>query len=575
MAKNASTSFYGNIVSLSESPLVEGLIYVGTDDGLIQVTEDGGETLAEDRELPRRARPGPTCRTSRPRSTTPDTVYASFDNHKMGDFEPYVLKSSDRGRTWTSIAGDLPERGSVHTLAEDHEKPSLLFAGTEFGVFFTLDGGETWVQLEGGMPPIAVRDIDIQRRENDLVLATFGRGFYILDDYSPLRLASQDAPGGGGDALPRQEGVDVRPRPPPGPEGEVEPGALLLHRAQPALRRRLHLLPEGGDSRPARRSDARRRRRSRRKGGDVAYPSWDDLRAEAREEKPAVVLTVTDADGNVVRRLTGPGRSRASTGWPGICATRRPTRPTSRPRPSTHPTARAPKGPWRRPGTYQVSLARRVGGTLEPLGEPVTFTAEILGTASLPAADRDALLAFQQKAGRLQRAVLGTVKAAERGPDAAGPPEAGPRRHAGSRAGPGRRGPGARRSAEGPRGGVDRGQGGRRGTRSRRRMSIASRARSTVSWNSTSAPTGTQRRAYEIACRAVRRGPGQPALSGERPRDPRERRPRRPAPRGPRGACRPGHRSRSPGPPASGREDTPRSSSTPSGWPRSSRAHLR
>ena len=121
------------------------------------------------------------------RSTTRNTLYAAFDNHKTGDFKPYVLKSTDLGKTWTSIASNLPERGGVYAVVEDHVKPGLLFAGTEFGLYFTPDDGHRWIQLKGGMPIIQVRDLAIQKRESDLVAATFGRGFYVLDDYSSLR----------------------------------------------------------------------------------------------------------------------------------------------------------------------------------------------------------------------------------------------------------------------------------------------------------------------------------------------------------------------------------------------------
>jgi len=192
VSKNMSTSDYGNIVSLSESPLVEGLLYVGTDDGLIQVTEDGGASWRRVDRFP-----GVPERTYVSRLEASlhdaDTVYAAFNNKKLGDFTPYVFVSRDRGPTWSSITGDLPERGPAYSLIQDHVKPELLFVGTEFGVFFTVDDGRRWVQLKGGLPTIQIRDLDIQRPENDLVPATFGRGFYILDDYAPLREVSEDA----------------------------------------------------------------------------------------------------------------------------------------------------------------------------------------------------------------------------------------------------------------------------------------------------------------------------------------------------------------------------------------------
>ena len=173
-------------MALSESPKKEGLIYVGTDDGLIQVTADGGGSWTKYEKF---AGVPDMTYVSRLAASNHDanTVYAAFENHKNEDFKPYLLKSTDAGKTWTSIAGILPENGPVLAFAEDTVNPNLLFAGTESGAFFTIDGGAHWVQLKGGLPTIAVRDMVIQAREGDLVIATFGRGFYVLDDITPLR----------------------------------------------------------------------------------------------------------------------------------------------------------------------------------------------------------------------------------------------------------------------------------------------------------------------------------------------------------------------------------------------------
>jgi hypothetical protein len=121
-----------------------------------------------------------------------NTVFVALNNWQRGDYKPYIVKSTDRGRTFTNITGNLPERHDVWAVVQDHLQGNLLFAGTEFGVFTSLDGGQSWLQLKGGMPVAQARDITVQKRENDLVVATFGRGFYVLDDYSPLReLAAQ------------------------------------------------------------------------------------------------------------------------------------------------------------------------------------------------------------------------------------------------------------------------------------------------------------------------------------------------------------------------------------------------
>ena len=184
--KNGSTSQYGTIVAFSESPIKEDLLYVGTDDGLIQVTEDGGKNWRKVGTFP--GVPNRTYVNAVYASQHDENVvYAAFNHHKYGDFKPYVYKSTNKGLTWTSITNNLPERGSAYAIEEDHVDPNLIFIGTEFGVFFSNDGGDYWKQLKAGLPTIAVRDITIQRRENDLVLGTFGRGFFVLDDYSPLR----------------------------------------------------------------------------------------------------------------------------------------------------------------------------------------------------------------------------------------------------------------------------------------------------------------------------------------------------------------------------------------------------
>ena len=186
VAKNQSTSPYGTIVAFSESPLNENLLFVGTDDGLIQITNDGGDSWTKISQFP--GVPDRTyVNTLWASQHDEQVVYAAFNHHKYGDFQPYLYKSTDQGRSWTAISANLPKRGSVYAIAEDHEDPNLLFAGTEFGVFFSNSGGQQWTQLKGGLPIIAVRDIAIQPRDNDLVLGTFGRGFYVLDDYSSLR----------------------------------------------------------------------------------------------------------------------------------------------------------------------------------------------------------------------------------------------------------------------------------------------------------------------------------------------------------------------------------------------------
>ena len=190
VAKNTSTALYGNISAVAESPKKEGLLYVGTDDGVVQISEDGGAHWDKVERLP--GVPG-NAYIARIRASQHDaaTVYVVAENHQNGDFTPYLAKSRDMGKTWESVAGDLPARGSTYAIAEDHVDPRLLFAGTEFGAYWSKDGGQHWGKI-AGVPTIAVREIVIQKRENDLVLGTFGRGIYIVDDYSAVRATTPE-----------------------------------------------------------------------------------------------------------------------------------------------------------------------------------------------------------------------------------------------------------------------------------------------------------------------------------------------------------------------------------------------
>jgi len=408
VAKNASTSFYGNIVSLAESPVQEGLLYVGTDDGLVQVSEDGGGSWRRVEKFPGVPDMSYVSRLTASHHEA-GVVYAAFDNHKAGDFKPYVLRSADRGATWKSIAADLPERGTVYALAEDHIDKDLLFAGTEFGVFFTRDGGTKWVQLKGGIPIIQVRDLAIQKRENDLVAATFGRGFFVLDDYTPLRKAAPELLQSEASLMAVKPAWMYIPATPLGLRGKAFQGEAFFTAPNPPFGAIFtYYLKDELKTAKKKRQEAEKEKI--KKGEDVFYPTWEELRAEEREEEPAIILTVAAEDGQVVRRLTGPVKS----GFTRLAWDLRypPLEPTSLKPPDDDIFSDPPAGPLAAPGTYTVSMERRSGGALIPLGEPQRFQTVPLGKATLPYPDRKALLEFQRRTGRLQRAAMGAVRAA-------------------------------------------------------------------------------------------------------------------------------------------------------------------
>lgn len=179
------------ITSISESPITPGIIWVGTDDGNVQVTQnDGGEWTNVRGNVPDVPEGIWVSRVEASRFKD-GTCYLTFDGHRSDNFKPYVFKTTDYGQTWTNISANLPDGGPVYVIREDLKNKNLLFLGTEFKVFFSIDGGQKWTDLGLNMPTVAFHDLQIHPRDNDLIAGTHGRGIWILDDISPLQQASE------------------------------------------------------------------------------------------------------------------------------------------------------------------------------------------------------------------------------------------------------------------------------------------------------------------------------------------------------------------------------------------------
>ena len=424
VAKHQSTALYGNASHISESPKKEGLIYVGTDDGLLNITEDGGKTWRKVEQVLEVPKDSYVHRVMASQHDA-NTVYALYNNHQNGDFKPYPVKSTDAGKTWTMIAGNLPERGSVYAIAEDHLNPNLLFIGTEFGVFFTLDGGAKWIQMRSGLPVIAVRDIAIHKGMNDLVLATFGRGFYVLDDYSPLRGVKSEVLAQESNLFPVKDAL-MYVRSNTGLTGSQ--GASLYLAQNPAYGATFtYYLKEGIRTKRQQRQQAERE--AARKNEPIKYPTRQELQDEAEEEAPGLLFTISDADNKVVRRLTAPA-------LPGIQRLNwdfRYAPPVVQAAPQLPPGVDleaiggggggggggfggfGPQGELAMPGKYTVTMAKRVGGVITPLPGSQTFNVVAEGTEKMTPQDRTILAEFQRKVIRLQRAVTGALDAATTG----------------------------------------------------------------------------------------------------------------------------------------------------------------
>lgn len=400
-------SQFSTITSLAESPLQEGVIYAGTDDGHVQVTEDGGQSwrkidVGDLPKVPDTA----FVNDIKADLFDADTVYISLDNHKYGDFTPYLLKSTNRGKSWKSIAGDLPDKHLVWRLVQDHVDRNLLFAGTEFGLFFSPDGGRKWVELKGGMPTISFRDLAIQRRENDLVGASFGRGFFVLDDYSSLRNLSEKALQQDAILFPTRKAWWYIERGTLGLNGKGSQGASLYAAPNPEFGATFtYYLKDDIKSKKTLRKEKEKGLKEDNK--PIPFPDWSELEAEGRQQDAAIWFTVKDANGNVVRRMSAPAkkgvhRATWNLRWP-------PHQAVSIKGGSWPP---GPSGMLVAPGTYSVTMSKEVDGVVTELQSAQSFeVVPLRASGALDGASPQDVAAFWKELADTQAVVSAVSEA--------------------------------------------------------------------------------------------------------------------------------------------------------------------
>ncbi|WP_425235499.1 WD40/YVTN/BNR-like repeat-containing protein [Ulvibacterium sp.] len=389
-------SNYNTITSLAESPKQEGLLYAGTDDGIIQRTEDGGATwnkieVGNIKGVPATA----FVNDIRADLFDANVVYAALDNHKYGDFKPYLIKSRDKGKTWTSINGNLPETLLTWRLVQDHVKKDLLFVATEFGIYFTSDGGGKWTKLKGGLPTISFRDITIQRREDDLVAASFGRGFYVLDDLSPIRSFNTSMLNDEATLFPSKPAYWYIQKDAVYAQGDNEYKA----KNPPFGAVFTYFLPE------KLKSLKERRQEREKKATEITFPGWDALEAEKRQDSLAIILTIKDKEGKVVNRVKGSnkqGFNRVS--W----NLRYPNKAEVKLKPPGVKEVSSNTGVMVTPGTYTVTLSKRIDGKITQLGEPQRLEVVPLGKGALEGASYEEIMAFTQEYHAFQKDLTAT-----------------------------------------------------------------------------------------------------------------------------------------------------------------------
>ena len=367
-------STYNTITSLSESRIDENILYAGTDDGIIQYTKDGGDSWSKMTvdNLPDTPSSAFVNDIKADLHDT-ETAYVLLDNHKFGDYKPYIFKTSNGGKKWTSISNGIPDGTLVWRIVQDHVNPNLLFLGTEYGVYISLNQGEKWHKFSNGLPTIPVRDLAVQKRENDLVLATFGRSFYILDDYSALRDLSEETLS--------KDGVIFKPRKALQfnqiPGGTSSDGGQTYYAKNPEYGASITYFVKDA---PSSMKSERKKSEKSKKDGDIPFPGWEMLDKENSEQKNQVILVVKDKAGEIVTKISGPlkkGMSRVNWNLTSSIPT----------------TINALSRGWRgsgggirtqvNPGAYDLFLNKRVSGVVTEIAGPVELEVEKIRSGTL------------------------------------------------------------------------------------------------------------------------------------------------------------------------------------------------
>ena len=389
--------------AIAESPLDENLLFTGSGDGLIHYTTDGGKTWNKSSTpgLPEYAR----IEGLEASHFDKQVAYAACNNFVAGDFKPYLYKTTDGGKSWFLINSNLPGEGSTFSVAEDHVDKDLMFVGTQFGVFYTVDGGKEWIPLKNGLPTEMVMDLTIQRRENDLVVSTFGRGVFILDDYSPLRYMSQENLKKDAYIYPVKDADMYIQATPYAFKGVGFMGASFYAAPNPDFGAvfTYYLKDEIKSLKEKRRDEEKEKQK---KNEDIKYPTYKELFNEREEPDAYLLFTITDEQGNVIRKIkTDPKKGVNRITWD---FRYNPFTPVSlKPFDDSVPWNEPDLGYMVVPGKYKVSLSKFQDGVFTELVSPQEFVCKSLNLASLPAEDKQSLDQFNRKVAELTRAISG------------------------------------------------------------------------------------------------------------------------------------------------------------------------
>jgi photosystem II stability/assembly factor-like uncharacterized protein len=401
----ANKSSMAQISTIAESPIDENVLYTGSGDGLIYFTNNGGITWSKSSSisgLPEYARVHQII-ASRFNKLI---AYAACHNFSGGDYAPYLYKTLDGGKTWFSINSNLPAPGSTYTIAEDHVDSDLLFVGAQFGVYYSNTGGKEWIPLKSGLPVIEVMDLKIQRNENDLVVSTFGRGVYILDDYSPLRNLSKETLQKEAFVFPVKDALMYIPAAPFGFNGIAFMGARFFAAPNPEVGAVFtYYIKDEYKSLKDKRRDIEKEKQ--KNGEDIDFPTYNNLKKESEQPESFLLFTITDNDGNSVRKIKSDIKKGVNRiVWDFRYNSFTPI--SIMPFDDSFAWNEPDKGYMALPGKYKVSVAKFEDGKFIEIVAPQEFICKRLFNSNISDKDRIALEDFNKKVADLTRAISGT-----------------------------------------------------------------------------------------------------------------------------------------------------------------------
>jgi photosystem II stability/assembly factor-like uncharacterized protein len=388
-------SNYSTITSISESPIKEGLLYAGTDDGIIQITENGGLTwrkvdFKKISSLPNTA----FVNDIKADLFDENIVYAVFDNHKYGDYKSYLFKSDNKGKTWQKIGKDLPENTILWRIVQDHVDSDLMFLGTEFGVYFSNNQGKNWKQLKNGVPNISVRDIAIQKRENDLILGTFGRGIYILDDYSSLRYFDE--------SKTKKEAILFTPRDAfwykqkrvlGGRVKAAQGDGFYIAENPPFGINLTYYLKEDFKSKKSKR--IKKEKELEKENQEITVPEWEILEEEKNEIEPMVWLFIYSSNDQIIRKIKAKNKK-------GFNRVNWDLKSESANIISDKNINKDNSGPLAAPGNYAGQLYKQIDGNFYAITDKIKFNVKPLRSGSLPGNSYNIVVKFWEDVNQLR-----------------------------------------------------------------------------------------------------------------------------------------------------------------------------